>query len=305
MTGNTKNIIGSVSGAGAGTGLIYFSPGGTAAPVGAAGTAGVQTITVTGVPTGGYVPILWNGQFTQIPFNGTSSALQTALQALAGGASFTVTGGPGPSTAWVVNSPAAMIQSAISTAGATATLTGGTAPNAAVVQTTAGIQTTNPGTATLGAQWKDGGIMDTTGIDIKYGETTAEIDGFGLSSAALVLFTKELITFDVAFLEVNHTSLEIYHRLPLGTTGVADASGYISGVVDGPPIQISYAAIAYIIGANGRHVSYFPNVQNTSKGDLNIPIAAAVKRPVTMTAFPDASNNTAYHYPIVPALAGL
>lgn len=305
MAGNPKNIIGAVAGAGTGTGLIYFAPNSTAAPVGVTGTDGVQTITVTGTPTGGYVPIQWNGQATQVAYNATLATVLSALQSLSGGAAFTATGGPFPATAVVVTAPKLMTQAIISTPGANLTLTGGTTPNASVAQTTPGVQTTNPGTVTLGAQWRDGGIMDTTGIDLKYAETTNEIDGFGLSSAALVLFTKTLVTFDVTFLEVNHTSLEIFHRLALGSTGTADISGYITGVVDGPPLQTSYAAMAYVIGANGREAMYFPNVQNTSKGDLNVAYGSAVKRPVTMTAFPDSSNNTVYHYPIVPSLAGL
>lgn len=68
----------------------------------AAGTIGVQTITIGGSPTGGTFALGFNGQITApIAWNAAASAVQTALRALStiGGTNVTCTGGALPGTA--------------------------------------------------------------------------------------------------------------------------------------------------------------------------------------------------------------
>lgn len=72
---------------------------------GAGATDAEQTITITGGPTGGNFRLVWGGQTTAtIPYNASAATVQAALQALSsiGVGNATVTGGPGPNTAWVV-----------------------------------------------------------------------------------------------------------------------------------------------------------------------------------------------------------
>lgn len=299
MAGNTPYILGTTAAGGSGTGLSWWAPFGTAAPAAVAFTAETQTVTITGTATG--IVATWNGLSTPSQ-SGTvatatlQTAVNTAWASRLGGGSVAVSGSAGSS--YVFAFPAALGNVAVVTlacVGATAV----------TVETTPGAGA-NPATAAIPASYKDGGICEaSSGLSIKFNDTTKEIDGFGLSSAARILFTKEVVTFDLTFLETNHVTQELYYRLAIGTTGVADGLGYIPNVVVGPPNQISYAAIFDIVDGLNHLRYYCPNVQNTGKGDMALPFGDAVKYPLTLTAFPDSSNNTVYVYPVVGALAGL
>jgi hypothetical protein len=99
--------------------------------------AEVQTITITGTPTGGTFTLTYRGQTTSaIAYNAVNTAVDTALEALTtiGTGGVTVTGGPGPATPYVVTfadtmtDPDQLI--------ATSSLTGGTNPTITVTTTT-------------------------------------------------------------------------------------------------------------------------------------------------------------------------
>lgn len=299
MAGNTLNILATTAAGGTGTSLAWFAPLGTAGPVAVTYTAEVQTITITGTATA--LTFTWKGLSTPSQ-TGTvatatlTTAINTAWAPYLRGGSCTVSGSAGVS--YVITFPAAVGNASVISCAATGA-------SAATVETTPGAGA-NPATAIIPVAYKDAGICEaSSGLGIKYNDTTKEVEGFGLSSAARVLFTKSVVTFDVTFLETNHTSLEVYHRLAIGATGLGAVDGYISGVVDGPPLLVSYAGIFDIVDGDNHLRAYCPNVQNTSKGDLALPFGDAVKRPVTLTAFPDSSNNSVYWYPVVGALAGL
>jgi hypothetical protein len=109
------------------------------------GTGGineVQTVTITGTPTGGNITLTFRGATTgNIAFNATADAVETALEALStiGDGDVRVTGGPGPGTAWIVtfvNDLGHQNVPAMTASGAG--LTGGTTPAVTVGQTTAG-----------------------------------------------------------------------------------------------------------------------------------------------------------------------
>lgn len=299
MAGNSAYILGTTAAGGTGgVDLSWFAPFGTAAPAAVAFTAEVQTNTITGTATA--ITATWNGLSTPSQTGSVATAtLQTAVNlawaSRLGGGTVAVTGTPGSS--YIFTFPAALGNVAavsLTTPGATN----------ATVETTPGAGA-NPATATIPASYKSGGICDVSGLDIKYSDTTAEIDGFGLSSAARILFTKQLVTFGVTFEETNHVSQELFYRLPIGSTATADGLGFIPNVTVGAPNLISYAAVFDIVdGLN--HIRYYcPNVQNTSRGDQALSYGAAVKYGITLTAFPDATNTSVYVYPVVGALAGL
>lgn len=103
------------------------------------GAAEAQTVTITGTPTGGTFTLTWDGQTTSaIPYNATAAQVQSALRALSNmpESGVTVTGGPGPGTAFTVTfyDGANVAQMTASAAG----LTGGTSPAVNVATATAG-----------------------------------------------------------------------------------------------------------------------------------------------------------------------
>lgn len=110
-------------------------------PFQGAGTNEVQTITVTGTPTGGTFTLTFQGQTTAaIAYNATAAQVKAALVAASddlGTDDITVTGSAGgPYTVTFVGSQeGGQDQPAIT---ATASLTGGTTPNVSIATSTSG-----------------------------------------------------------------------------------------------------------------------------------------------------------------------
>lgn len=103
-----------------------------------AGTAEVQTVTITGTPTGGTFTLSYAGQTTSaIAYNAAAAAVQDALRGLdnVGTNNVVVTGGPGPGTPYTVTFGSGGNVAQMTAAGS---FTGGTAPAVAVATTVQG-----------------------------------------------------------------------------------------------------------------------------------------------------------------------
>lgn len=101
----------------------------------------VQTITITGSPTGGTYTLTYSGQTTSaIAYNATASTVQAALRALSniGANDVTCTGGPHPGTAIVATFGGDLAGADVAEMTATSSLTGGTTPAVTVTTTTPG-----------------------------------------------------------------------------------------------------------------------------------------------------------------------
>ena len=101
----------------------------------------VQTITVSGTPTGGTFTLTYSGDTTAaIPYNATAGQVATALNALGnvGAGGVTCSGGPFPGTAVIVTFGGSLANAPQPTMTATSSLTGGTSPAVTVASTTAG-----------------------------------------------------------------------------------------------------------------------------------------------------------------------
>ncbi|BCK74014.1 hypothetical protein Srufu_079670 (plasmid) [Streptomyces libani subsp. rufus] len=117
-------------------------------------TSEVQTVTVTGTPTGGTYTLTFSGQTTAgIPYNATAAQVQTALEALSNvnPGDVTVTGGPHPGTAVTVTFVGQYLgDDQTQMTASAASLTGGTTPAVTVTTATAGgTATATDGTQTL------------------------------------------------------------------------------------------------------------------------------------------------------------
>lgn len=101
-------------------------------------SAEVQTVTITGTPTGGSYTLTFEGQTTAaIPFDATAVHVRNALRALNNVANdeVTATGGPQPGAAVTVTFN---MDRNVTQMTATSSLTGGTTPAVALATTTAG-----------------------------------------------------------------------------------------------------------------------------------------------------------------------
>lgn len=110
----------------------------------------VQTVTVSGTPTGGTFRLAFRGVATAaIAYNAAAAAVQTALLALpnVGPSDMVVTGGPGPGTPWTVTFGGNLAgQNVDALTLDTNSLTGGTNPTVTVATTTQGGPTTGAAT---------------------------------------------------------------------------------------------------------------------------------------------------------------
>ncbi len=101
----------------------------------------VQTISVTGSPTGGTYTLTFTGQTTAaIPYNATAAQVKTALEALSNinVGDVAVSGGPHPGTAIVVTFGGQYLSDDVAQITATGSLTGGSSPAVSISTTTAG-----------------------------------------------------------------------------------------------------------------------------------------------------------------------
>lgn len=108
----------------------------------------VQTLSITGTPTGGTFRLSFRGQKTgTIAYNAAASAVQAALQALGsvGGGNVTCSGGPLPGTPVVMTFAGTLANQAVPMiTPVDSALTGGTTPAVTVVETTPGLGQYDP-----------------------------------------------------------------------------------------------------------------------------------------------------------------
>lgn len=101
----------------------------------------IQTVSITGAPTGGSFTLTFGAQTTgAIAWNATAAQVQSALQALSsiGAGNVSVAGGPGPSSAWVVTFTGTLGAAGQALMTHADSFTGGTSPAASVTRTQAG-----------------------------------------------------------------------------------------------------------------------------------------------------------------------
>ncbi|MGZ4621456.1 MAG: hypothetical protein ACXVGF_04795 [Blastococcus sp.] len=124
---NNANVLG-----------LAYRTGSTPTPTGTSSNE-VQTVTITGAPTGGTFVLDIGGQpTTDLAYNASTSVVQTALQALStvGSGNVTVTGTPGSS--YVLTFGGSLAAANVPQAVAVGNFTGGTSPSISVATTTGG-----------------------------------------------------------------------------------------------------------------------------------------------------------------------
>ena len=129
---------------------ILGSPNGGYSTAGApsAGTNAVQTVTITGTPTGGSITLTFEGRTTAaIAFDAAAADVQAALIALDCVATGDVvgSGGPFPDSAVVLTFGGNYAKTPVSALTASSALTGGTSPAVSVAQTTPGVAASGRG----------------------------------------------------------------------------------------------------------------------------------------------------------------
>lgn len=301
---NTDLILAGISGGGAsGAELAWFAEPGTTAPTNATSALAVaasevQTITITGTPSGGTFTLTYAGQTTApIAYNANAGAVQSALQALStvGSGAVTVGGGPGPGTPYVATFTgilAGLNLAQMSASGAS--LTGGTSPLVAVTTTTPGA-----------SGFVSPGLVSEDGLSKDLSNSSNDIKAYGLSSVARKIVTDETVTFKIVFLETNPISLAVYNRLPLTGPGsiVPDANGDFS-ITEGTFRTQRYACAFDAVDGDNIIRSYVPSAEVTEKDSFTIKAGDAILYGTTLTAYANSAGvsvETFYHIPALGA----
>jgi len=122
-----------------------------------AGTNAVQTLSISGAPTGGtFTLTFWGFTTAPIAYNATAAAVQSALQALpsVGTGNVTCTGGPLPGSSVIITFGGSLSSMVLPLITANSGgLTGGTSPTASVAATTAGADFTRKVMIDLPGVW--------------------------------------------------------------------------------------------------------------------------------------------------------
>lgn len=202
----------------------------------------VQRVTITGVPTGGAIKLLFDGaQTADIAYNATAAVVQAALEALGNVnvGDVTVGGGPGPAAFWTVTFGGQYANTNVPAMTATSTLTGGTTPAVAVTTTTGGTggpsapagSTTLPVDATSGAipagtvlRFMPGGYLANVTVDAAAGATALTVDpiGFDIPDNAAAQYRGTGQVYIRSGTVIGRTYAERDAKTPFGPAADAD-----------------------------------------------------------------------------------
>jgi hypothetical protein len=170
----------------------------------------VQTVTITGAPTGGTFTLSFAGQTTAgIAYNAVASAVQTALVALStiGAGNVAVTGGPGPTTPYVVTFQGSLASMNVAQMTATGSFTGGAAPAVAVTTTTPGVA---PDLSPLPTGMTDLGWTSTDGTTFARSTDISNVSSFGSVEPTRSDVTRDTITMAATAQETKLLSIGLY-----------------------------------------------------------------------------------------------
>jgi hypothetical protein len=189
----------------------------------------VQTITITGTPTGGNFTLTFDGQTTAaIAYNAAASAVVTALVALSNIDSGDVTGGggalPGSAVTITFGGQFQYTDVALMTADDSG-LTGGTTPEVAVTTTTPGV---GVDLAALPTGYDDLGWTSTDGVT--YGRETevSDVNSFGSVEPTRSDVTRDTITMAVTAQETALLTLGLYTGSDTSALTAAAGTGEFS-----------------------------------------------------------------------------
>ena len=189
-----------------GTLIAQLASNGLGVPYVAASTKEVQSVTITGTPTGGTFTLTTtrggvSSTTGAIAYNATAAAVQSALEALTniGVGRVAVTGGPGPGTAFTVTYD---VNEDVPQLTATGSLTGGSSPGVTIATTTAGVPVADGSQIPVGILKYD--IVVDASSNISFGPSGAVPDlTRGIERTAEVYYQGTFLQSDLTGLDAN------------------------------------------------------------------------------------------------------
>lgn len=179
---------------------------------------------------------------------------------------------------------------------ATKVAVGGPKVTGAAFTAVAGTTLPTTEVASLNAAFKLAGYLSEAGLVQHIGTDVTDVTAWGGSIVRRVQSTHD-VTYDLEMLETNEVSQGVYY----GTDNVTQTDATVSA---GEKLAIEIVADTL---PNARWVFEFkdgtrvgrlvlPDAQVTERGDVEYVSTDAIKYPVTLTAYPDATGVKAYLY---------
>lgn len=274
---------------------LFIAPEGAALPttLTTGGVREVQSIAITGTPTGGTFTLTLSDQTTApIAYDATAAAVVTALTALSniGAGGVTATGGPLPGTAVAVTFH---VGGNVATMTATSSLTGGTTPAVTVTATTEGTEITLAALPAGAGYTEIGLVTKDDGYSFAAEEETSEVTSHGYADPTRrdIISTTSTVGFTAQ--ETKRRVLELFHNVDL-TGVVADTvSGEVAFNKALQPATRYYRAFLIArdgIGANAIYMAVlYPRAMVSERGDQTGSEGSEFSYPLTLTATPDTA----------------
>lgn len=229
----------------------------------------VQTVKITGAPTGGTFTLTSGTATSALPYNATPAQVQAALEALAsvGSGNVVVTGtsisdASGLDVTWI-----GALQGQTKAITSSASLTGGTSPAVAVT-----VKSAVNGWAPIGHTSR--GDMPEFGFD--GGDT--EVKGTWQNESLKEVVTKPIADFLTLFLHQFDTStFELYY----GADSSVDAG--VFGVANGSVAPVEKAFLVVIVDGNNKVGFYAPKASVRRDDAVSLPVDEFAALPVKAT----------------------
>jgi hypothetical protein len=264
------------------------------------GTHQVQTITVTGTPTGGTFTLTFAGQPTApIAYNATANAVITALEALLNINPGDVTGGGGPlpGTPVTVTFRGQFINPAVMTA-SSASLTGGTSPTVTPSITT-------PGTAidllALPAGYSDlGYVTKDDGYSFGNEWETSEVTSHGVADATRRDVLTTTTTIGLTAQETKRNVQEMFYGIDLSGVTPTATTGEVAFNKPLQPASRYYRTFLLGADGDGDQIIYmamiYPRAMVSETGEQTGSEESEFGYPLTLTATPDSTVGYSVRY---------
>lgn len=269
----------------AAVGYVFVASPGTARPTPAElktldpATFGsqVQTLKITGSPTGGTFTLTSGTATSALPYNATAAQVQTALEALAsvGGGNVTVTGtsisdANGLDITWI-----GKLQGVTKAITSAASLTGGTTPAATVT-----VKTAVSGWVPVGHTSR--GDMPEFGFD----GGDSEVKGTWQNESLREVVTDPIADYLTMFLHQFDTgSFELYYGLD------ASATPGVFGVGNGNVAPVEKAFLVVIVDGNNKVGFYSPKASVRRDDSIGLPVDEFASLPIKATFLKYGNQN--------------
>lgn len=229
----------------------------------------VQTLKVTGSPTGGTFTLTQGTATSALPYNATAAQVQAALEALAsvGSGNVSVSGTSISDSAGLDITWVGTLQGKTLVVTGAASLTGGSTPGVTVT-----VKTAVNGWAPIGHTSR--GDMPEFGFD--GGDT--EVKGTWQNESLREVVTKPVADFLTLFLHQFDTSaFELYYGAD------SSATAGVFGVANGNVAPLEKAFLVVIVDGNNRVGFYAPKASVRRDDSINMPVDEFASLPVKAT----------------------